>query len=149
MRHLTQLIKPANVMVAVLILGAVSCLPEPAGEGADPTIEIPEDAAITLGDSALKDAQIARLRELAGDLQRTTEAVTTKPDFEFRIQAPGVKEPDVFSVWLEERFLYGGFYLDAWTERMQSDVAQGYRLDATTRQFLQELRAELEKPAAN
>lgn len=139
MRPLTQLANPARVLVGIIILCALSCLPEPTGEGKTPSVEIPDPCTVTIADTPLTEVQTAKLRDLAAALRTTTHAATSKPDLELEVVVPGVEGEELISVWLEERFLYEGQYLDAWSERMQSDAARGFRIDDETHALLREL----------
>ncbi len=103
-------------------------------------LALPDSCSISLGDTALPPKAVASLRTLAARLEATTRPVTTKPDLVLTVEDTTTGTEELLTVWFDDHFLYRGEYLDAWRERMTSDSAVGYRLNAEIERVLRQLR---------
>ena len=113
-------------------------------------IEISDAASIRMRDAQSDSAEEIQLdgedqdnlRALLKQLPSMGKGVYDIPDLEFVAYVQG-QEPAYYSVWLEEGYIYNGYFLEAWTERMIDDRADVYRINRETRNFLQELNAKI------
>ena len=101
-------------------------------------LQIPETAKLSVDGRPLDEAQSSRLRELCAKLKTRRLEVYTKPDLVLLAESPGA-EPAHISIWLEEGFIFDGFYLESWTARMSGRPSPVFRLDGEKKRFFESL----------
>jgi hypothetical protein len=107
-------------------------------------ITIPADASLRVNETKLRPTEIDELRTAFGTLKTIKRSVYSEPDFEILLFRPGEDEPGYYSIWLRDGFIYEGYYLGAWTERMIRDYSKVYRIDSRTRNLLSSIETSNE-----
>ncbi|MBN1181204.1 MAG: hypothetical protein JXB49_02885 [Bacteroidales bacterium] len=84
----------------------------------------------------LYNEHLDTLNTMFNILSRKRIEVYSKPDYV--IDFENNHELNTISVFLCEEFVYQGDFLDAWTERMEGKVSEGFRLSKSLRKYLKE-----------
>lgn len=112
--------------------------------------------SITVKKKRLTAKQLKTFQSLAMNLSISSKEIYSKPDFVlmkwtkptsnnsgksqtyFKVvkAKSGVKYPDALSIWLNDGFIYEGFYLDAWTARMSGQSSKIYYINGKMKTFL-------------
>lgn len=120
---------------SLLIIVIFSFLIDACGQNAKPIIDsISKYDLVSVNGKKIQSSENPKLAKLLTSLEARSLEVYSKPDFEINIKAKG--EIILISVFEEEKFVYKGFYLDAWEDRMKGKVSEGYKLSKELENFL-------------
>lgn len=76
------------------------------------------------GTRILTKLETSKLEKELSQLKADKTQIYDKPDFEINIQ--NGKNSTIISVFKNARFVYKGYYLETWTDRMQDMASKGY-----------------------
>lgn len=120
---------------SLLIIVIFSFLIDACGQNKKPIIDsISKYDLVSVNGKKIQSSENPKLAKLLTSLEARSLEVYSKPDFEINIKAKG--EIILISVFEEEKFVYKGFYLDAWEDRMKGKVSEGYKLSKELENFL-------------
>ena len=85
--------------------------------------------------------QIRQLETVLNSLERKRVCVLTKPAHQITFNAGG--ELRFISIFEEENFVFQGYYLDAWEDRMKDVKSRGYMLSRDLEKIIMELKTDL------
>lgn len=120
---------------SLLIIVIFFFLIDACGQNTKPIIDsISKYDLVSVNGKKIQSSENPKLAKLLTSLEARSLEVYSKPDFEINIKAKG--EIILISVFEEEKFVYKGFYLDAWEDRMKGKVSEGYKLSKELENFL-------------
>lgn len=120
---------------SLLIIVIFSFLIDACGQNTKPIIDsISKYDLVSVNGKKIQSSENPKLAKLLTSLEARSLEVYSKPDFEINIKAKG--EIILISVFEEEKFVYKGFYLDAWEDRMKGRLSEGYKLSKELENFL-------------
>jgi hypothetical protein len=73
---------------------------------------------------------VAEMDKILAGLSKGKRFVWTKPDLVLLLYSSSSSEPRFLSIFLKEGFVFEGYYLDAWAERMEDKKSSVYLLNA-------------------
>jgi hypothetical protein len=87
----------------------------------------------------LTDKEVNQFKHIAKNLWSSSREIYSKPDFAFWEEGRPGQPRKFISVWLKEGFIYEGYFLDAWTERMNGKSSKVYLINEELKSFLDAL----------
>lgn len=119
--------------IIVLLLGLLSfsC-------SSTQTMEMPNFSYV-YKNKILETSQQVRLKELFSELPQTLHTFETKPDAELIGYDKSTCTIAVYSIYLKDKIVFNGHYLEAWTERMMGNASICYKLTSKAKNFLIDL----------
>ena len=82
---------------------------------------------VKLNDTNLNENQIQELKTTLNKLKEREKEIYSKPSQQIIFKTDS--EIQYISIFEEEAFVYKGYFLDAWTDRMEGHKSNGYELD--------------------
>lgn len=120
---------------SLLIIVIFFFLIDACGQNTKPIIDsISKYDLVSVNGKKIQSSENPKLAKLLTSLEARSLEVYSKPDFEINIKCNGGKV--LISVFEEEKFVYKGFYLDAWEDRMKGRLSEGYKLSKELENFL-------------
>ena len=95
---------------------------------------------VKLNDAQLTDKQIRKLESALNKLEGDTEEIYSKPSDQITFTTDG--KASYLSIFADEKFVFEGFYLDAWTARMEGRESAGFKLSSDLSDLINELKSE-------
>lgn len=102
-------------------------------------LKLPEYNYMEYNKNRLEMAQVKELRNRFSNLIKTEHEFYEKPEFMLVGFEKNEEKTDFYSIYVQEGFIYQGYFLDAWHDRMQGKSSPCYKLDRDTVQFLTQL----------
>lgn len=88
----------------------------------------------------LNGKQIQRLESALNGLKRLKNEIYSKPSDVITFTIDG--EIRFISIFAKEKLVFNGYYLDAWTERMEGRESKGLELNSGLRDLIDELKSD-------
>ena len=103
---------------------------------------------VKLDESRLNRKQIQNIVRALNKLRKREIEIYSKPSYQITYEVNG--SIYYISIFEKEKFVFNGYYLDAWTERMEGNKSTGYKLDKALIDLINELKSETEpRPVAD
>jgi hypothetical protein len=96
--------------------------------------------SIKFREKYLTKQQLSHFKSLARKQWSSSKLIYSKPDYIFFEESPSGHHTKFVSIWLKGGFLYKGYFLDAWTERMKGKKSKVYLLSQNMKRFLLSLK---------
>ncbi len=123
------------ILLLLIILPLISC--GSGGKG----IKLPDYEKMLADNKELSSDDIQELQELFLDLEPAVYEFYEKPQFLlYGYQSENSKTPDVYSIFIDEGYVYVGDYFVAWADRMKGRNTKCYKLDDYTSYVLENLK---------
>ncbi|MDY6994407.1 MAG: hypothetical protein SVR94_17625 [Pseudomonadota bacterium] len=132
--------KWVNFLTTLLCWLVVSCTDINSQEVG---LKLPAYNYMTFNNSRLPVEQVDKLKQFLANLPKTQHKFYEKPEIILTGFKDVDSEPDFYSIFLKEGYIYQDYFLEAWNDRMQDKTSPCYKLDEKTRRFLINLEKSL------
>ena len=96
----------------------------------------PKYDKVLIENIALSRSQMSDLESLLHELSAFQCEVYEQPDHIISGAFTGSANFDYYSIFAGKKFIYKGFYLEAWTERMSGRTSTCYKIDKKTIDYI-------------
>ena len=94
---------------------------------------------VKLNDIELNASQIQQVQAELNSLGKRKKTIFSKPTHLITFQKGG--EERYISIFEKEDFVFKGYYLDAWTDRMKDSRSNGYKLSKDLEDLIEKIKA--------
>ncbi len=97
-----------------------------------------ESKSVSINNIQLSEKQKIEINNLLNELRSKSQETISKPEYIIKFKKGS--EEKYISIFVKESFVYKGFYLESWTERMVGKESKGYNLNSSLLRKLKKYR---------